>query len=171
MIMRLALALLIMLFYLPAYAECPKWVEAGYSCPSIGPEKDVWRKFYESDTEPAHVSILVAVGKKMAPYIAEAIKDKNMYLRRYAIGALGYLKDKKTIPVLRGIFDNSNELDYFRGDALESVYIIDQELGKSLASNVLKKQYPENSFVKLIANWIINDPKRIDLNWKIYYGP
>ena len=154
-----------------AYTACPERAEKEYTCPAPGPYKNEWRGFYESDTESAHISHLVHSGKKMVPYLCEAIKDKKMFLRRYAIGALGYLKDEKATPVLRQIFENTKELDYFRGDALESIYIIDQNMGRAIAIRVLSKKPQKDDSVKMISDFIVNHPERISLNWEMYYGP
>lgn len=124
-----------------------------------------------TDTESAHISHMVGSGKKMVPYLCEAVKDKKMYLRRYAIGALGYLKDKTAIPVLKQIFENTKELDYFRGDALEAIYVIDQNTGRDIAVKVLSRKPTKNDYVKMISDFIVNHPERINLNWEMYYGP
>lgn len=69
----------------------------------------------------------------MVPAIIEAIAHKDMKYRRYAIGALGLLKDPRAIEPLTVILKDETEEDYFRGDAVVAIYQIDQEKGTQLA--------------------------------------
>lgn len=75
----------------------------------------------------------VAGRKNMTLLICEVVKNKDMSLRRYAIGALGYIGDKRAIPTLESILKAKDEIYYFRGDALYSIYQIDRVLGKKYA--------------------------------------
>jgi hypothetical protein len=63
------------------------------------------------------------------------IKNPEMDKRRYAIAFLGNEKILKAIPVLETILNTESEKDYFRGDALESIFRIDETKGKQLAGN------------------------------------
>ncbi len=66
--------------------------------------------------------------------ICEAVKNKDMRLRRYAIGALvGYIPDKRALPALENILKSKEEIYYFRGDALHAIYQINSTLGKKYA--------------------------------------
>jgi hypothetical protein len=97
---------------------------------------ETWKKFYAGDHEPELDDPLIEAGKRMTLVICEAIKNKDMRLRRYAIGALGYIGDKRAIPTLEQILESKEEIYYFRGDALHAIYQLDKKLGKQYA-----KQY------------------------------
>jgi hypothetical protein len=94
-----------------------------------------WEAFYvKADHEPEIDDPLIAKGRSMVPAICEAIRHKDMKRRRYAIGALGYIGDKGALPALESILADESEIDYFRGDALHSIYLIDRKLGLARAS-------------------------------------
>ncbi len=73
-----------------------------------------------------------------------------MKMRRYAIGALGYIGDKRAIPILEAILKNKNEIEYFRGDALHAIYQLDRRLGSRYA----KKYENENDYLKMMSSAI-----------------
>lgn len=93
----------------------------------------VWNRFYLGDYEPELDDPLIEAGDAMTLVICEAVKNKDMKMRRYAIGALGYIGDQRALPTLEQILKSKEEIDYFRGDALHSIYQIDQALGKKYA--------------------------------------
>lgn len=94
----------------------------------------VWHAFYDlSDHEPEIDDPLIAAGRPMVPAICEAISHQDMKYRRYAIGALGYIGDRKAVPTLVGLLENAGEKAYFRSDALLAIYQIDQPLGTRYA--------------------------------------
>lgn len=94
-----------------------------------------WETFYvKADHEPEIDDPLIAKGGPMVPAICEAIRHKDMKRRRYAIGALGYIRDRAALPTLESILADESEIDYFRGDALHSIYLIDRKLGLARAS-------------------------------------
>ena len=94
----------------------------------------VWSRFYASDHESELDDPLIEAGKEMTLVICEAIKNKDMKYRRYAIGALGYIGDKRALPTLENILKSKEEIYYFRGDALHAIYQIDKSLGKKYAA-------------------------------------
>ncbi len=95
---------------------------------------EVWHAFYDlSDHEPEIDDPLIEAGPKMVPAICEAVVHQDMKYRRYAIGALGYIGDRKAVPTLVGLLENSGEKAYFRSDALLAIYQIDQPLGTRYA--------------------------------------
>jgi hypothetical protein len=96
---------------------------------------ETWRQFYRPEVphEPELDDPLIAAGPKMVPAICEAVKHKDMKYRRYAIGALGHLADKGAISTLVTILEDQTEEEYFRADALQSIYQIDAARGKELA--------------------------------------
>src|SRR5690625_4272391 len=93
-----------------------------------------WHLFYDViDHEPDLAGPLVKQGTAMVPAICEAVKHKNMKQRRYAIEALGKIGSAQALPVLTAILENQTEKNYFRADALESIYQINQKLGQRYA--------------------------------------
>jgi hypothetical protein len=63
-----------------------------------------WKTFYDVvDHEPEISTPLTKAGPKMVPAIIEAIGHKDMKRRRYAISALGLLKDRRAIDPLTAI--------------------------------------------------------------------
>jgi hypothetical protein len=124
-----ALLTLILLCLLPSLRAAQ---ERQYS---PGGEKwaKVWRAFYAGDHEEDLPTPLIKAGPAMVPAIIEAISHKDMARRRYAITALAYLKDRTAIEPLTKIVKDKSEEDYFRGDALHSVYILDRQRGQQLA--------------------------------------
>jgi hypothetical protein len=84
-----------------------------------------------------------------------------MRRRRYGIGALGWIRDRRAILTLETIYANTSEDPLFRGDALEAIFIIDQNLGRSYARNVLARNYPDQNYLKSRAIEIIEHPDRI----------
>ena len=67
--------------------------------------------------------------------VIEEIKNPRMEKRRYAIGFLGIAGFNEALPALREILADDNEEDYFRADALESIFLISKEEGRSLADD------------------------------------
>ena len=66
--------------------------------PMPGGFEVVWKKFYfHADGEGSIIPNLMEGGVVMVPAICKAVKDRNMRMRRYAIGALGYLRDRREI--------------------------------------------------------------------------
>ncbi|HEX6716316.1 MAG TPA: hypothetical protein VF088_04360 [Pyrinomonadaceae bacterium] len=61
------------------------------------------------------------------------MKNKGMSRRRYAIAFLANGSYGEALPVLQNIIQDSSEEHYFRGDALVSIYQIDETLGRELA--------------------------------------
>jgi len=115
----------------------------------------VWKRFYAGDHEPELDDPLIGAGKGMTLVICEAIKNEDMKYRRYAIGALGYIGDRRSLPTLEQILKSQNELDYFRGDALHSIFQIDKELGRRYSL----KYGNESNYLKLIHNSIMKNEK------------
>jgi hypothetical protein len=111
-----------------------------------------WHAFYDlSDHEPEIDDPLIKRGASMVPAICQAVAHKDMKYRRYAIGALGYIRDKKALPTLQAILKDGAEIDYFRGDALRSIYLIDRNLGTSYA-----QQYQhESGYLAMLSGAIL----------------
>ena len=115
----------------------------------------VWTRFYAGDHEPELDDPLIEAGKKMTLVICEAIINKDMKYRRYAIGALGYIGDKCALPTLENILKSKDEIYYFRGDALLSIYQIDKSLGKKYAA----EYGGEHEYLKRLQESIERDDK------------
>jgi hypothetical protein len=111
-----------------------------------------WHAFYDlSDHEPEIDDPLIARGRPMVPFICDAIRHKDMKYRRYAIGALGYIGDNRALATLETILNDPTEVDYFRGDALHSIYQLDRKLGLRYA-----KQYQhENQYLTMLSGAIL----------------
>ena len=80
---------------------------------------------------------LERAGSKILPSVLEAIQDKEMPRRRYAIGFIGTETYDPALPILRRILEDETEIWYFRSDALEAIHQIDQELAFELSSSYL----------------------------------
>lgn len=114
-----------------------------------------WERFYNGYHEPELDDPLIEAGQKMTLVICEAIKNRDMRLRRYAIGALGHIGDKRAIPTLEKILKSKDEIYYFRGDALHAIYQLDKPLGKKYA-----RQYAdEHEYLKMLHEHIEKDSK------------
>ena len=115
------------------------------------PFSNTWQQFYVvADHEPEIDDPLIAAGQRMVPAICEAISHPDMKRRRYAISALGYIGDARALPSLESILRNAREIDYFRGDALKSIYQIDKALGTRYASQFRN----QNGYLSMIATAI-----------------
>jgi len=114
-----------------------------------------WSKFYSGDHEPELDDPLIEAGKDMTLVICEAVKMKDMALRRYAIGALGFIGDERALPTLEGILKSKDEIYYFRGDALHSIYQIKKDLGKKYANEFGN----EHEYLKMLQDNINKDAK------------
>jgi HEAT repeat protein len=94
----------------------------------------VWHAFYdESFHEPDIDDPLIAAGRPMVPAICEAISHPDMKYRGYAIGALGYIGDRRALPTLVGVIENAGETVSMRNEALLAIYRIDRALGARYA--------------------------------------
>ena len=112
---------------------------------------NAWHQFYDlGDHEPELNDPLIKRGKSMVPAICQAISHPDMKYRRYALSALGYIKDRKAIPCLERVLNNPEETYYFRGDALEAIYLIDQPLGRRYAERFKS----DNSYLKMTHHLI-----------------
>lgn len=111
-----------------------------YGCDSsqdtpVTPEQAL-KKFYESKgAEDQLMDPLILGGSEVVPLIVNEIKDKDMDRRRYAIGALGNIKDESAIPALKQLLNDKTEKEYFRCDALNAIGLINFEEGRNLAKN------------------------------------
>ena len=90
--------------------------------------------FYSNEgPEITQMDPLILAGNKIVPVVLDKIKDKNMPKRRYAIAFLGNGSYHQALPVLESIVTDNTEKDFFRSDALESIYLIDNDKGLQYA--------------------------------------
>jgi hypothetical protein len=109
--------------------------------------EDAMQHFYENQgPEDTLMDPLILAGEAVVPLVIERIKDKTMPRRRYAIGFLGNGSYSQSLPGLQTILQDSLELDYFRSDALHSIYQIDEALGLQYAQ---KYRYESNNLGKV----------------------
>lgn len=118
-----------------------------------------WHQFYvEADHESDIDDSLIAKGKVMVSAICEAVKHKDMKRRRYAIGALGYINERAAMPTLEAILSDESEIDYFRGDALQSIYRIDSKRGLSYAAQYQSQPNTLGQYAKAVIErkpWLL----------------
>lgn len=119
--------------------------------PGGKPFADAWHKFYDlGDHETELDDPLIRRGSQMVPSICAAIAHKDMKHRRYALGALGYIRDLRALPCLEQILKDTSELEYFRGDALVAIYSINPGLG----ARYIAQYKDENHHLRMIADLI-----------------
>jgi hypothetical protein len=113
-----------------------------------------WEHFYVlAFHEPKIDDSLIAAGPEMAPYIAQAVMHRDMKRRRYAVGALGCIGDARVMPTLVELASDEAEVSVIRGDAIESIYLIESQLGKQYA-----RQYRgDHEYLDHIASRILSD--------------
>ena len=99
------------------------------------PEAALEQFYNNAGPEDTLIDPLIIAGDKVVPLVLREVKNKNMPRRRYAIGFLGNGSYREALPVLEAILQDAGEEDYFRGDALHSIYQIDESLGRELAQN------------------------------------
>ena len=138
-----------------------------FSFPENKNYRSTWVAFYSASGELDKMNILIRADPGIWPSIIEAIKQKKMYSRRYAIGALGYIGDRGAIKTLQEILNDQSELDYYRGDALLSLFQIDEMLGREEADRILRDNpnSESGSFELNIAKTITKDPESIKKRW------
>jgi hypothetical protein len=122
----------------------------------------VWHAFYTDEPHESELPApLVAAGPKMTAAICDAVVHKDMMYRRYAIAALGIVHDRRAIPTLETIMRDESELDYFRGDALQSLFRIDRGLGRRHA-----KQYAgAPDYLQMVARAIDRNEAWLTAPW------
>ncbi len=91
--------------------------------------------FYEAKdrAEDQLMDPLILNGRRVVPLVVAEIPNKDMRLRRYAIGFLGNGRHAEAFPALEKILADESEVYYFRADALEAIYQMSQERARALA--------------------------------------
>jgi hypothetical protein len=109
-----------------------------YSVSLTGPNnnspKETLQRFYDNNgPEDTLMDPLILAGEAVVPLVLKEVKNKNMPRRRYAIEFLGNGAYREALPALESILKDTTEEDYFRGDALRSIYLIDESRGQEFA--------------------------------------
>jgi hypothetical protein len=99
------------------------------------PEEALQSFYSQNGAEDMLMDPLILAGDKVVPLVINEVKSPDMPRRRYAILFLGNDKYINALPVLEQILADNSEKDYFRGDALISIYKIDNISGKKLAAS------------------------------------
>ncbi len=97
--------------------------------------EDALADFYEAKdrAEDQLMDPLILNGRRVVPLVVAEIPNKEMRLRRYAIGFLGNGRYAEALPALEEILKDESEVYYFRADALEAIYQISQDKARALA--------------------------------------
>ena len=113
----------------------------------------VLNAFY-ADKAPEEISNrhLVTAGRAIVPYLVVEIRNRDMPRRRYAIGALEKIKDKRSLPVLIQIVEDESEIGYFREDALRAIWHIDRALGIEYAHKLAGKNPDMDRTIELLRS-------------------
>ena len=96
---------------------------------------DALQDFYEAKdrAEDQLIDPLILAGRRVVPLLILNLPNKEMRLRRYAIGFLGNGGYIEALPALEHILEDESEINYFRADALLAIYQISQTRAKELA--------------------------------------
>lgn len=98
--------------------------------------------FYEAKdrAEDQLMDPLILNGPRVVPLVLKDLPNKDMRLRRYAIGFLGNGRYSEALPMLEAILNDESEIYHFRADALEAIFQISQARAKELAPNFVNGQ-------------------------------
>lgn len=106
------------------------------NCTDQQSSENALNEFLTHQTKESYLAIpLCNAGEKVVPLLTEKVKDKNLKRRRYAIGFLGVTESKLPVSVLEKIVKDETDNEFYRGDSLQSLYLLDESLGKTLANN------------------------------------
>lgn len=154
---RQALAVTILTILGMAYVSGCHKTRLNDSTQRLSPE-DALRTFYENNgPEDTLMDPLILAGDSVVPLVLKEVRNKNMPRRRYAIGFLGNGSYKESLPSLDAILQDPTEEDYFRGDALQSIYMTDESRGKELAQEYKDSQ----NYLGEISRRVINGDSQL----------
>lgn len=100
---------------------------------------------------------LILNGRRVVPFVIKDISNKQMPLRRYAIGFLGNGGYSEALPVLTSILADEEEVSHFRADALIAIYMISPREAQELAPHHLNNEGFLGHVAKRIVSGIAND--------------
>ncbi len=140
-----------------ALSSCSKISRLSPQDSHIPPEQ-VLKQFYDNDgPEDTLMDPLILGGDGVVPLVVKEVKDKDMRRRRYAIGFLGNGSFKQAVPTLESILQDDSEKDYFRGDALHAIFMIDESLGSRYAKTYINR----SDYLGEISKRILNGDKSL----------
>jgi hypothetical protein len=115
-------------------------------------EEKAFNDFLTTSHKESYIVLpLCSAGEKVVPLVIEKIKNKDLERRRYALTFLGTSDYYQALPVLEKTVEDESEVEIFRGDALESIYLIDESKGLRLAKNYKQT----NDFLGTISKEIL----------------
>lgn len=103
------------------------------------------RRFYDTrdKAEADLMDPLILAGPKVVPRLSQEVRSKDMPARRYAIGALGHIGDRRAYATLKAILEDSSEVFYIRRDALVAMALIDPAAGREEAKRYRDSHVPD----------------------------
>ncbi len=132
------------------------------SQPSV---ESIMNDFHQAEgrSEDTVMDPLILHADRVKLRVIEEIRNPRMDKRRFAIAFLGNEKVREAIPVLETIVNSESEHEYIRGDALESILMIDEARGKELAKTYLNRQ----DYLGFIARTSLDDSYKRPVRTKI----
>ena len=98
--------------------------------------------FYEAKdrAEDQLMDPLILAGSDVVPMVVAELPNKEMRMRRYAIGFLGNGRYPQALQSLEAVLRDETEIYYFRADALGAIYLISPARAKELAPQHVRGQ-------------------------------
>jgi HEAT repeat protein len=99
---------------------------------------DALREFHAAGdvAESQLMDPLILAGEEVVPLLVEKLREPHFPRRRYAIGALGHIGDRRGLPALKSLALDPEQQSYIRCDALEATALIDVQVAKELATRM-----------------------------------
>jgi hypothetical protein len=116
----------------------------------VSPEYVLNRFYTEKDLGDS----LILAGSRMVPLLEKEVLNKRIPRRLYAIGALGMMANKNSIPIFEQILQDKTEITDFRASALRAVASIDLTTAQQLAFQYLndKDEYVGYTAQRILAS-------------------
>ena len=117
-------------------------------------EEEVLNEFFSGKNANSEIELmdpLILNSGMVREAVTEMVLDKEMKRRRYAIRFLGNNKIEEALKNLIFIVSDEQEKDIFRGDALRSIFFIEQKKGYDIA----REYQSEDDHLGWVANEII----------------
>lgn len=97
-------------------------------------------QFYQRQVaEDQTIDPLILAGPAVIPILEKKVMDPSMPRRRYAIGALGNLNSRSSLPTLERLSRAKAEDDYIRCDALAAMGMIDHGEGLRVLTSIKRE--------------------------------
>ena len=142
----------------------------GYRSLRPSPE-DAWHRFLTSTNlaEDQLMDPLIMAGADVLPIVIEQVSNPELPGRRYAITFLGHQSCQQAVPTLERILMSDAEADIFRGDCLQSLAMIDPDLGNRYAQRFAEQDgYLGQRARELLADSDTLPPRRT--YWDALFG-